>query len=426
MWEAFAIVAWVLFVLAACACAYLMASRKAMLAERDQVKQQLQQADEQVENDRQEIREQEKHLTEARAQLEGLDEKFKTLAVDALRQNNEQFLQLANESFKGKQQDAAAQLEHRKQAIDQMLKPIHESLDKHAKAVGEIEKNREGAYQSLRQQLSGMVGDQKNLRDETANLVKALRKPEVRGRWGEMQLQRVVELSGMSSYCDFGEQVVGQDRLRPDMVVHLPAGRDIVVDCKTPIDAYLDATEATDEITRDVHLKRHVKHVENHITALSSKQYQSQFARTPDFVVLFIPGEVFLEAALQRKLDLLEYAFNRNIIIAGPSTLIALLKAVHVGWREEQVAESAKHIKELGQELHERIVTATDHVEKLGKGLEGVVKAYNAFVGSYESRIVSSARKFKELGADSHKELPAEGQITQVEMTVRELKTFEQ
>jgi len=352
-------------------------------------------------------------------------EQFQALSAEALRKANEQFLKLAEERFSTKQKDAAQQLDQRKQAIDQMLKPIRESLDKQAEAVTRMEKERTGAYHGLKQLVGTMVEDQKNLRSETGNLVKALRRPDVRGRWGEMQLRRVAELAGMIDRCDFTEQLSGSDSegrvRRPDMVVHLPAGRDIVVDAKAPIEAYLEAIEADDDDEREVQFARFVRHVEDKIGDLASKAYQNQFDRSPDFVVLFIPGESFMQAALQRKPELMETAFNRGVVLATPATLIALLKAVAAGWREEQVAESAKRVNELGVELHKRLGTLTRHMENLGKAVDKTVEHYNKFVGSYESQVMVQARRFQTLGADSNKELPAEGELKQIEHRPREV-----
>jgi len=369
-----------------------------------------------------------KQIASYKAQFENLDDRFTSLATKAIHETGErfqkQFFDLAKKTFEGEQKEASAALEQRKQAIEQMLKPIRESLERHAKAVTEIEKSREGAYHALRQQMTSMVEDQRRLRGETENLVKALRRPDVRGRWGEMQLRRVAELAGMIDYCDFTEQPSvgeGESRQRPDMVVHLPAGREIVVDAKTPIEAFLSAIEATDDEERERQLDRHVRHIETQVQSLSSKGYQTQFARTPDFVVLFIPGESFLEAAVRRKPELLEQAMNRNVLVATPSTLIGLLKAVASGWREQQLAENARRISKLGQELHERVATLTEHLQKLGGSLHTTLKHYNTLVGSYESRVLVSARRFKELGADSSKELPAEGEVDRVETTPREV-----
>lgn len=355
-------------------------------------------------------------------------EAFDATAARALQQATEQFLKLASANFEGRQIEASKQLEARQQAIDALLKPIREALDRHAAATAEVEKQREGAYHGLRQLVGTLVEDQKQLRSETANLVKALRRPDVRGRWGELQLRRVAELAGMIDRCDFTEQHSTRDgegrRSRPDMVVHLPAGRDIVVDCKTPIDAYLAAIEAPSDEQREQELARFVRHVEDKIADLGSKSYQSQFDRSPDFVVMFIPGESFLQAALSRKPELLDSAFNRGVVLATPSTLIALLKAVAVGWREEQLAENAKKICDLGVELHSRLATLTKHLENLGNAVGKTVEHFNKFVGSYESQVMTQARRFKELGADSPKELPAEGALPLIESAPRPVKEF--
>lgn len=369
------------------------------------------------------------HLKEQFAQAQAaLQDSFKSLSADALGRASEQFLKLAEQKFKGEQKDAAAQLDQRKLAIESLVKPIQEKLEKTTLAIGEIEKSRKEAYGGLKHHLAAMVEDQKQLRDETANLVKALRRPEVRGQWGEMQLRRVAELAGMAAHCDFMEQAVveasGVGALRPDMVVQLPGGRQIVVDAKTPITAYIDAAEATEDHDRDTNLSRHVRHIEDKVAELGSKRYQDHFA-TADFVVLFIPGESFLYAAASRKPDLIENAMNRNVVIATPTTLISLLKVVALGWREEQLADNAKKIQDLGQELHKRVATLTAHLENLGKAVGKTVEHYNKFVGSYESQVMVQTRKFQELGADSPKELPAEGELSQVEIVPREVRQSE-
>lgn len=403
-----------LLLIAVITCVWLLAQRIHLAADHDRLEQDLARKDDEIES-----------LKRERTDLiNQLRDTFKSLAGDALQQSTEQFLKLARKTFEGEQKDATQQLEQRKAAIEAMIRPVRESLDKHAKAVTEIEKQREGAYHNLNQRLTSMLDDQRRLQSETSNLVKALRRPDVRGRWGEMQLRRVAELAGMIDRCDFTEQLttVGTEgiSIRPDMVVHLPAGRDIVVDSKTPIAAYLEAVEAETDDLREQHLGRFVRHVEEQIINLSSKGYQNQFKRSPDFVVMFIPGESFLQAALQRKPDLMEQAFNRNVVIATPSTLIGLLKAVAVGWREEQLADNARHISELGIELHSRISTLTEHLANVGKALDKAVEHYNKFVGSYETQVMVQARRFKELGADSPKELPVE--IKQVDLRPREIK----
>ena len=331
---------------------------------------------------------------------------------------SEQFLKRAHETFEGKQKDATVELEKRKQAIDALLKPLKETLDKHAEAVVRVEKDRVGSYQALREQVGVMKELGEALRGETSNLVKALRRPEVRGRWGEVQLKRVAELAGMIPHCDFKEQETTNSedgQLRPDMVVKLPAGRQIIVDAKTVLDGYLDSLNCDDDTDRGKALDRHVRHIDERARQLSLKGYQHQFDRVPDFVVLFIPGESFLQAAVQRDPELLERAMNRGVVIATPTTLITLLRAVELGWREERVAEHAEEIRTLGMQLHERVAVVFDHADKLGKHLGNAVGSYNGLLNSMESRLLVTARKFKELGADSPKELPAEGAVQLVE-----------
>lgn len=427
LWQVLSITALLAAAAAVAYCVWLLAERRALRADRDRVANDLNQREkaiegylDQVEQLQATLNEKQNQLTEQRAKLEGLGDNFKSLAADVLKQSSEQFLQLAKENFDGKQKDAAAQLEQRKQAIESLIKPIRESLDKHAKAVTDIEKNREGAYHGLRQQLVSMIEDQKSLRGETANLVKALRKPDVRGRWGEVQLKRVAELAGMVENCDFTEQGTLDDGLRPDMRVTLPGGREIVVDAKTPIDAFLAAIEATTDADRDRELDRHVRHITDKITELSSKRYQDQ-VRSADFVVLFIPGESFLYAAAGRRADLIEYAMTKGVVIATPTTLVALLKAVALGWREKKLEDHARKISEEGKELHKRIADALGHVERLGRSLESSVKSYNDFVGSFESRVVVSARRLKDLGAESAKAI-SDDPTPQIEIIPREVK----
>lgn len=355
-------------------------------------------------------------------------ETFKALAGDTLKSATDEFLKRAEQTFTGKQKDAAVELEQRKTAIENLLKPVNEKLLQATRVMGEIEKSRKQAYGGLREQLGTMIEDQRGLRAETANLVKALRRPEVRGQWGELQLRRVAELAGMANHCDFLEQPSGEigssaggGAVRPDMLVQLPGGREIVVDAKTPITAFIDAAEATEDGDRDAALARHVRHIEDKVAELGSKRYQDHF-NSADFVVLFIPGESFLYAAAQRKPGLIEAAMTRNVVIATPTTLISLLKVVALGWKEEQIADNAKKIQALGEELHKRVATLTQHLENLGKAVGKTVEHYNKFVGSFETQVVSQARKFKELGADSPKELPAEGEIAVVETVPREAK----
>ena len=352
-----------------------------------------------------------------------IDATLDGVATRSLKESGEVFLARAKEVFEREQDKASAALETRKVAIDTMLKPINEGLARTHKVVEELRLSGQQTYGGVQQHLLTMLEDQKRLRDETANLVKALRRPEVRGQWGEMQLRRVAELAGMASHCDFTEQnsvKAETGGLRPDMVVTLPGGREIVVDAKTPITAFIDAAECTDDADRDACLARHVKHIEDKVAELSSKRYQDHFA-SADFVVLFIPGESFLYAAAQRKPELIETAMNRNVVIATPTTLISLLKVVALGWREEQLAENAMKIRDLGQELHKRVATLSKHLDNLGKAVAKTVEHYNKFVGSYDSQVLVQARRFQELGADSPKELPAEGGLTVVDATPRQV-----
>jgi len=359
--------------------------------------------------------------TDARQQM---SDTFKALAGDALKQSSEQFLQLADQRLQNQQNTASQDLDQRKKAIEQLVKPLKETLDKYNTAVHDVEKSRIEAYGSLRTQLGALVEDQRTLRDETANLVKALRRPEVRGRWGEIQLKRVVELAGMIDRCDFDEQVTitadGQTQ-RPDMVINLPNNRTIVIDAKTPLDAYLNSIEAKDEDQQRTFLETHAQQIMRKVNDLSTKGYIEQFHRSPEFVVLFIPGEPFLYAAVQVRPDLIEAAMAKNVIIATPSTLISLLKAVAAGWREQKLAENAQLISEAGAELHLRLCTAIKHLADVGNSLTSTTNAYNRFVGSFESRVMVQARKFEELGAAANnKQLP--DTIEPVEKLPRDVK----
>jgi DNA recombination protein RmuC len=330
-----------------------------------------------------------------------LADAFHALSAEALRKNNQSFLELAKETLGTFQEAAKGDLEKRQQAISEVVTPVRESLAKVDAQINELEKNRAGAYESLHAQVKSMLETQNQLRAETGNLVKALRAPNVRGRWGEVQLRRVVEMAGMVDHCDFYEQqsatLEGGGMLRPDMLVKLPGDKTIVVDAKAPVVAYLDALEAPDDVTRMEQLTRHAAHVRAHVDALSRKAYWEQFEPAPEFVVLFLPGEMFFSAALERDPALIEFAAEKRVILATPTTLIALLKAVFFGWRQQNLAANAEEISKLGRALYSRLSTMGSHIEKLGKSLGKSVESYNQAVASLETRVMVKARAFADL-----------------------------
>ena len=355
------------------------------------------------ENDAEHYEEQLKLLHEAR---DSLTRHFAVLSHKALKQNNSLFLQLANQNLKLQQHRVQNELERKQQAVDALISPIHEALQRTEQQIRQIEKERQRSFGELASQVRKLAESETRLQAETQNLIQALKRPDVRGRWGEMTLKRLVELAGMVEYADFDEQVSnsdGEQRLRPDMVIRMPDHRELIVDAKTPLAAYLEAIDASNDEQRKRALQQHARNLRQRMKELAAKRYWAQFDKSPDFIVLFVPGDQFLTAALEYDPDLLEDSLHNNVVLTTPASLIAMLRAVAFGWRQARFSQSAEEIRELGETLYHRISTLTEHFSRLGQSLNSSVEHFNRTVGSLEKQLIPSARKMYELGISTKK-----------------------
>lgn len=355
-----------------------------------------------------------------------LKDTFEALSSETLRRSQESFLQLAQEKLGQFQQASATDLQARQQAIEDLLKPVRESLERVDTQIVRVDKERAGAYQSVSEQLRSLSETHDRLRRETDSLVRALRSPNVRGRWGEVQLRRVVEVAGMIDYCDFVEKesAVTDDgaRLTPDLIIRLPGGTTIVVDSKVPIEAYLQSVDAADEETREAKMKEHARQVREHVKALGKKRYWEQFKPTPEFVVMFMPGEALLSGALQYDTELIEIAATQRVIPASPLTLIAVLRAVAYGWQQNLLVKNAEELSTLGKEMYDRLCTMADNLGSLGTNLRQAVESYNRTIGTIESRVLVTARRFRDMGVSTPDELE---EVKTVQVAVRDARAPE-
>ncbi|MFQ5994367.1 MAG: DNA recombination protein RmuC [Acidiferrobacterales bacterium] len=350
----------------------------------------------------------------ASEKLTGVENTFTALSSQALQQNSQAFLQLAQETLARFHVQAKGELDQKEKAVAYLVEPIRDALDKTEQQIRRIENERKEAYGALHKHLETLTQTQRVLHGETRNLVQALRRPEVRGQWGEMTLKRLAELAGMVDHCDFFEQTQtegDESRLRPDMIVRMPDAREVIVDAKTPLDAYLSAVETTDEETRKRYLEQHARNVRTRVRELAGKAYWSRFKQAPDFVVLFIPGEQFLAAALDVDRELLEEALRQKIILTTPTSFVALLRAVAYGWRQENLAANAERIREIGEDLYNRLATFSEHLARVGRSLDNAVMQYNRSVGSFQTKVLPGARKFSELGISDSKSAEEPEQI---------------
>ncbi len=341
-------------------------------------------------------------------QIDQLSHTFNSLSQDALRNNNESFLTLAKQSFSQLQSNANNDLKAREQSFANLIKPIQQSIQETDSQLKKLDTDRKITEVKLGEQISNLLSSQHSLQSETRNLVTALRRPEVRGQWGELTLRRLVELAGMSEHCDFDEQLTintENGQLRPDMIIRLPNQRDLVVDVKTPLDAYISANEAKDDVSRSSLLEQHFRNLKQRIKELAQKKYWEQFSQSPDFVILFIPGDQFLSAALDIDKNLLEFALERKILLSTPTSLVGLLRAIAYGWNQDSLSKNSEEIKIIGEGLYQRLITLTEHLNKLGKNLDQSLEQFNKVVGSFEGNTLPAARKLSELGIGSDEEL---------------------